>query len=318
MSFCYWVSIVISPIDRFYYNPIIFTKLITNNLSNLWCFFSRIFAGPPTDENKSDGPGNNPSRSNADKMQSDSTELTTTATSSATLAPQLQQPQHSNIYLVRGARTENGHLILQNSHELLSLLNDDDKSIILQHPRIQTKSGIDGAGGGTILFHQPTMKATTTTESSILLQTQTIKKTSAPGEGSIILQQRLNKTGGTDGPILLQTLKRLDKSQPILFFRSANTTTTTATTTIAQHQQQQQQQQQQKKQQLLRQQQQLLQQQGVVGKKEDGGGGGDRSEPQPQKQANIPLGSGELNFIILPFKVFQKMKKKSVWLDLLG
>lgn len=179
-----------------------------------------------------------------------------------------QHPQHSNIILVRGARTENGQIILQNSHELLSLLNDEDKPILLQHQRIKTKNNSDGVGGGTILF-QPAIK-TTTMDSSIIIQskknnTTTTKSTTTAPEGSILLQHRLNKNGTTDGPILLQTLKRLDKSQPILVFRSASNTTTTATTTSAKTQ---------------------------SGRSiEDVG---ERKEPVPQpKHANVPLGSGE-------------------------
>lgn len=180
-----------------------------------------------------------------------------------------QHPQHSNIILVRGARTENGQIILQNSHELLSLLNDEDKPILLQHQRIKTKNSSDGGGGGggTILF-QPAIK-TTTMDSSIIIQSKknnstTTKSTTTAPEGSILLQHRLNKNGTTDGPILLQTLKRLDKSQPILVFRSASNTTTTATTTSAKTQ---------------------------SGRSiEDVGG----KEPTPQpKHANVPLGSGE-------------------------
>lgn len=69
----------------------------------------------------------------------------------------MQQQQASNIILIRGARAENGQIILQNGHELLSLLNsgtvsissgDDEKltcgtstsSIFLQSSRIKTST----------------------------------------------------------------------------------------------------------------------------------------------------------------------------------
>lgn len=214
-------------------------------------------------------------------MQSDSSDITTSQTNNLvnnnTITAQIQQqPQHSNIYLLRGARTENGHLILQNSHELLSLLNDDDKPILLQHPKIKNKTSSESA----ILF-QPTIK-TTTMENPILLQTQAIKKSGNSGEGSIILQQRINKAGGTDGPIFLQTLKRLDKTQPIWVLRSASNTTTTATTTSAKTQSQQQQQAQQQ----------------TSGCNDDGVEE-KRNEQQPQKSVNIPLGSGKYKYYLL-------------------
>lgn len=200
--------------------------------------------------------------------------MTTTPVTAPQPPTQIQTtPQHSNIILVRGARTENGQIILQNSHELLSLLNDDDKPILLQHQRIKTKSGPET---GAILF-QPAIK-TTTIDSPIILQTQAIKKNvigaASETTGSIFLQQRFSKAGGSDGgPILLQTLKRLDKTQPILVFRSASSTaTTTATTTSIKTQQQQSQ---------------HIQ---ISVKNEDSE---EMSESQPHKHGNIPLGTGE-------------------------
>ncbi|XP_040164964.1 uncharacterized protein LOC120901256 isoform X2 [Anopheles arabiensis] len=182
----------------------------------------------------------------------------------ATSQPQQQQQQHSNIILVRGSRSENGQIILQNTHELLSLLSDEDKPIFLQHQRLTTTSGgttitkahatktlaeaTTGTGGGgasTILF-QPAIKSGTLEGLSgvggaggtILLQSDALKKgttlevgsSSATGSttGPIFLQQRLSKNG-TEGPILLRTLKRLDKSQSILVIRNATTAGTVAT-----------------------------------------------------------------------------------------
>lgn len=252
-------------------------------------FVSFLFKGPPAEDTATDGSskdlsragGSSSSSSSIDKMQSDSVDMlsshnTSVVNSIATATPQLTQThQPQNIILVRGARTENGQIILQNSHELLSLLNDDDKPILLQHQRIKTKNGPEG---GTILF-QPAIK---TDNGPIILQTQTIKKnigTNVDGTtSSIFLQQRLNKNGSTDGPILLQTLKRLDKSQPILVFRSASNTTTTATMTSTK----------------------INLQHASIIKKEDIGDDMHEihSQPQQQKQqqANVPLGSGKYNF----------------------
>lgn len=133
---------------------------------------------------------------------------------------------HNNIILVRGARNENGQIILQNSHELLNLLNDEDKPILLQHPRFKTsKQQSEGA-----ILLQPTIKGSHI-DGPVLLQSASVKKSTTLPEGSIIVQQRLNKNGTADGPILLQTLKRLDKSQSILVFRNANSSTASASLT---------------------------------------------------------------------------------------
>lgn len=206
------------------------------------------------------------------------------------------QQQASNIILIRGARTENGQIILQNGHELLSLLNsgavnitngDDEKqasgasqtpSILLQNSRIKTaatvvnttkqisndpnkyviQSGslknanqiIDASALGgngiknsatatnTVLLHSTkalkkgSAVSGTVAATSSAVNNTTTTTTTIP-EGSIILQQRLNKNGTSDGPILLQTLKRLDKSQSILLFRNAQTTGTTNCTLTA-------------------------------------------------------------------------------------
>ncbi|XP_055531711.1 calmodulin-binding transcription activator 1 isoform X2 [Wyeomyia smithii] len=139
------------------------------------------------------------------------------------------QPQHSNIILVRGSRSENGQIILQNTHELLSLLNDEDKPILLQHQRLKTKPApeVASSAGNTILF-QPAIK-NSAVDGTILLQSDGIKKTAITSEGGpIFLQQRLTKNGSTEGPILLRTLKRIDKSQSILVIRNATTTASVA------------------------------------------------------------------------------------------
>lgn len=168
---------------------------------------------------------------------------------SSVLQQQLGIQSHGNIILVRGSRNENGQIILQNSHELLSLLNDtDDKPILLQNSRIKTST----SNGTKILHQQPdgtiVLQSGTTLKTTggsldgsgghhVLLQSGAVKKSNSLPEGSIIVQQRLKQNNGNvvnhdGGPILLQTLKRLDKSQSILVFRNsgssgANNTATT-------------------------------------------------------------------------------------------
>lgn len=214
---------------------------------------------------------------------------------------QHQQHHHpSNIILIRGARTENGQIILQNGHELLSLLNsgavsisssanDDDNnktvcntstspSILLHRKttfgnsmvattataatskqtsndasKFVLQSALKNAnltnnqiidanslggngikGNATLLHTSQALKATNTTTTTL---TSTANSAGIP-DGSIILQQRLNKNGTNDGPILLQTLKRIDKSPSILLFRNnpssvTGTTTCTLTTAVA-------------------------------------------------------------------------------------
>lgn len=199
-----------------------------------------IFAGPTSEEN-SDTTSNETTR-NASLCSSDKqTKESRNGTSQKTMVPiqqhQLQQqsqsqqiattqslPQHhNNIILVRGSRNENGQIILQNSHELLNLLNDEDKPILLQHPRFKTsKQQSEGA-----ILLQPTLKGSHI-DGPVLLQSASVKKSTTLPEGSIIVQQRINKNGTADGPILLQTLKRLDKSQSILVFRNTNNSTASA------------------------------------------------------------------------------------------
>lgn len=235
-----------------------------------------VIAGQPSDDDKSDGPvtatftkathiGGGSSGHNARAAVSLSeAKLTEIKPATITMqsAQKMQTPtmvhsqpvslasiggqtQHGNIILVRGARTENGQIILQNSQELLNLFSDDDKPIILQSPRFKTAKA---STEGTILL-QSALKGThiidasgnanaistgaTTNGNTVLLQSAIKKATGIP-EGSIIVQQRLNKNGTSDGPILLQTLKRLDKSPSILVFRNPNTLSTGgATATLA-------------------------------------------------------------------------------------
>ncbi|XP_035787372.1 uncharacterized protein LOC118464251 isoform X3 [Anopheles albimanus] len=202
-------------------------------------------------------------QSHAIQIQQSHIVPTGTGHGTVTVASHHQPQQHSNIILVRGSRSENGQIILQNTHELLSLLGDsEDKPIFLQHQRLTSSQAHAGTtvtgksaatttttiaaktlatdgttGGSTILFQPATIKDGTGT---ILLQAQdALKKatgatldvsgaTQTTGAstttGPIFLQQRLSKNG-TEGPILLRTLKRLDKSQSILVIRNATTTT---------------------------------------------------------------------------------------------
>lgn len=139
--------------------------------------------------------------------------------------------QQNNLILVRGTRTENGHIILQNSQDLFKLLNGDhDKSILVQ-PRLKAKGQPDS---GTIIL-QPTIKSATPDQTILVQSNSGIKNnstvvsgtTSLP-EGSIILQQQITKNGTTtDGPILLQTLKQLNKHQQILVIRNPGLTPAT-------------------------------------------------------------------------------------------
>lgn len=180
-------------------------------------------------------------------------------------------PQHSNIILIRGARTENGQIILQNSQELLHLLNGagtvniscEDEKLIQLPPHsgfkatttTATKSTNNTIGAGHSIFVQSPMRTNASPHQIVDIKTtstcgQTIvrlpssntvagttKKSNqtvnAIPEGSIFLQQRLNKNGATDVPILLQTLKRMDNSPSILLFRNAQTTSSTLTSSTA-------------------------------------------------------------------------------------
>lgn len=185
-------------------------------------------------------------------------------------------PTTSNFILVRAARSDSGQLILQNGHELLSLLNEasenggiiggtsvvnagsgssgttasilgDGKPIVLQttttthHQRIKTRSLSTESTNITAV--QPIIKSTTlegtstatATGGTFFLQSGSLKKGTLAADGSIILQQRLTKAGTGDnaGPILLQTLKRLDKTPSILVIRNAASTTTIPATSTA-------------------------------------------------------------------------------------
>lgn len=175
-----------------------------------------------------------------------------TPQSTATVVHSGGGPTTSNFILVRAARSDSGQLILQNGHELLSLLNEasdgggigDGKPIVLQHQRIKTRSLSTDSTNITAV--QPIIKSTMLEGTSagaagsgggaIFLQSSSLKKSTltTTTDGSIILQQRLTKAGTGDGPILLQTLKRLhDKTPSILVIRNAASTTAIPTTSTA-------------------------------------------------------------------------------------
>lgn len=196
-------------------------------------------------------------------------------------AQQTQHQQPSNIILVRGSRAENGQIILQNTHELLSLLSEDDKPVLLQHPRIKAKNPVEG---GTILFQPASIKNATLDGGTILLQSTNVglKKNTVNNDGSITLQQRINKNGTTDGTFLLQTLKRLDKSQSILVIRNTNNASTAsiATTTMTSSS-------------LTTTQPKIL---NATKTSEDSGDNNNKTEILPPKPTNVPLGCGEYTF----------------------
>lgn len=202
-------------------------------------------------------------------------------------AQQQTQQQPSNIILVRGSRAENGQIILQNTHELLSLLSEDDKPVLLQHPRIKAKNPVEG---GTILFQPASIKNATLDGGTILLQSANVglKKNTVNNDGSITLQQRINKNGTTDGTFLFQTIKRLDKSQSILVIRNTNNATASIATMTSTSSS------------LTTTQPKILN----ATKTSEDSGDNIKAEVLPQKQTNVPLGCGEYQFFILNFSFF--------------
>lgn len=236
--------------------------------------------GQPSDDSDSDGAilcngandGDNESMADASDIEFSSPHFslaTGTASANDQQTMAATTPQHSNIILIRGARTDNGQIILQNSQELLNLLNgtgtvsfscEDEKLIQLPHSAFKTtttdtttatKTTKDAIGAGHSIFVQSPMRPSKTAHKIVDIKTastggQTIVRMSSTNrvaattkkssqasnaypEGSIFLQQRLNKNVSTDVPILLQTLKRLDKSPSILLFRNAQSTNSTLT-----------------------------------------------------------------------------------------
>lgn len=93
----------------------------------------------------------------------------------------------------------------------------------------------NGIKSNAVLHTTQTLKNATTSNTlatSTLTSIATTAGTTNIPEGSIIFQHRLNKNGSNDGPILLQTLKRIDKSPSILLFRNNQTTSGTSNCTL--------------------------------------------------------------------------------------
>lgn len=231
----------------------------------------------------------------------------------------------SNFILVRAARSDSGQLILQNGHELLTLLNesaaaaaaaagdDNNKPIVIQQRSIKGRgnsgSNLNESTNSIAVHHQShsVTRDTSSTASgsggsqTILLQSGTggMKKlTSADGSSIILQQTRLatSKSGSSDansGPILLQTLKRLDKTPSILVIRNAGGNTTASTSKMVSAQV--------KTVPRLAQQQQQQETVTVITSE-----GRERSVERVSnsKQANIPLGSGKYKNILRPYTSF--------------
>ncbi|KAL5286168.1 hypothetical protein ACFFRR_007689 [Megaselia abdita] len=142
---------------------------------------------------------------------------------------------HSNIILLRGARAENGQIILQNRQDLLSLLNDDsNNSIVIQQAKLKTgqTTNASSSSAGTTT-NLPTVKTVIADDgmngmgqgATILLQTPIQESWNAKLKKSAGCQMSSTATTTTTSvPFLLQTIKRLDnKSQSILVFRNSST-----------------------------------------------------------------------------------------------
>ncbi|XP_055919254.1 uncharacterized protein LOC129951227 isoform X3 [Eupeodes corollae] len=153
----------------------------------------------------------------------------------------------NNIILLRGSRNENGQIIIQNKHDVISFINEEDKPLILHTPRktngggnSSTSTGGSGGGGGgnTILLQTP---INANQLESVLLQSAASMKKGNLGERSFLIQKQPSRTYTTDGnrltttttlsganakgPFILQTLKRLEKSQSILVIRNSSANT---------------------------------------------------------------------------------------------
>ncbi|XP_059615382.1 calmodulin-binding transcription activator 1 isoform X2 [Phlebotomus argentipes] len=140
-------------------------------------------------------------------------------------SPSISQAHPNNIILLRGARSDNGHIILHNNQDLMSLISDEEKHVLIQHQRLKAKKA-EGA-----LMLQPSVQAKASEGETILLQAANLKKNTTTGhlaEGQFLIQHRVGTRGLSDGPILLQTLKRLEKSQSIFLFRNNSTALTSS------------------------------------------------------------------------------------------
>ncbi|XP_055685714.1 calmodulin-binding transcription activator 1 isoform X3 [Lutzomyia longipalpis] len=140
----------------------------------------------------------------------------------------ISQTHPNNIILLRGARSDNGHIILHNNQDLMSLIGDEEKHVLIQHQRLKGKKANEGA---IVLQQQPNAPSKSSDNETIVLQAANLKKNptaSHLSEGQFLIQHRVGARGLSDGPILLQTLKRLEKSQSIFLFRNNSTALTSS------------------------------------------------------------------------------------------
>lgn len=140
-----------------------------------------------------------------------------------------QSPHHhsGNIILVRGSRTENGQIILQNTQELLNLLGSDNKD---KPPMLINQQHIKTHENGKIIFHPASVKNginVSAMDNSILLKSTNRNNTmdiNRKDTTTIINESSASKL---QQRIHLQTLKRLDKTQSFLLIRNTNNNSTT-------------------------------------------------------------------------------------------
>ena len=139
-----------------------------------------------------------------------------------------QSPHHhsGNIILVRGSRTENGQIILQNTQELLNLLGSDNKD---KPPMLINQQHIKTHENGKIIFHPASVKNgnVSAMDNSILLKStnrNNIVDNNRKDTTTIINESSTSKL---QQRIHLQTLKRLDKTQSFLLIRNTNSNSTT-------------------------------------------------------------------------------------------
>ncbi|CAO1372770.1 unnamed protein product [Diamesa serratosioi] len=140
-----------------------------------------------------------------------------------------QSPHHhsGNIILVRGSRTENGQIILQNTQELLNLLGSENKD---KPPMLINQQHIKTHENGKIIFHPASVKNgnVSAMDNSILLKS-TINRNNTMDNNRKDTTTIINEssTSKLQQRIHLQTLKRLDKTQSFLLIRNTNSNSTT-------------------------------------------------------------------------------------------
>ncbi|KAH8407574.1 hypothetical protein KR222_007190, partial [Zaprionus bogoriensis] len=176
-----------------------------------------------------------------------------------------------NIILLRGTRNENGQIIIQNKQDILSLLSEQqqqqqqqqDKATAITLNQLPTATTVarktivqatataasPGSGSGTSSI-SIVSSGSGKESNTILLQTpinasqlESVLKAQAPAAAKPKLIERpfmlkhasrsLSSESPCDSksPFVLQTLKRLEKSQSILVIRNSTTSATTAAST---------------------------------------------------------------------------------------